>query len=365
MGTSKGRRLLESSGTDKGGLPQEVTCGWKPSSELEGKAKLGEARAGGAAGYLREMMGQSRQRPSHRTSGDAGEQPSPFREHPGLGSSWRRSGAGWRRRICPFVRRFRCILWVGPLFCLQPSAMWWTPLLLLLLLLLLSTAPRPSRAGPLQKAPVFQLTHQGPWGSGVGNATVSSCEGLPAAGVTTLTLANRGLERLPGCLPRVLRSLDGSHNLLRALSAPELGHLPRLQVLTLRHNRIAALRWGPGAPAGLHTLDLSYNLLEALPPCSGPVLPGLRTLALAGNPLRALQTGAFACFPALRLLNLSCTALGRGDHAGIADAAFTGAGGAPLAALEVLDLSGTFLRRGECGRPVSSPSGRRSGEKGL
>lgn len=123
--------------------------------------------------------------------------------------------------------------------------------------------------------------------------------------------------------------------------------------------------WGPGAPAGLHTLDLSYNLLEALPPCSGPVLPGLRTLALGGNPLRALQTGAFACFPALRLLNLSCTALGRGDHAGIADAAFAGAGGAPLAALEVLDLSGTFLRRGECGRRVSSPRGWRSGEKGL
>ncbi|XP_066869794.1 leucine-rich repeat neuronal protein 4 [Kogia breviceps] len=218
--------------------------------------------------------------------------------------------------------------------------MWWA-----LLLLLPSTAPRPSRAGPLQKAPVFQLTHQGPWGSGAGNATVSPCEGLPAAGVTTLTLANRGLERLPGCLPRALLSLDGSHNLLRALSAPELGHLPQLQVLTLRHNRIAALRWGPGAPAGLHTLDLSYNLLEALPPCSGHVLPGLRMLALAGNPLRALQTGAFACFPALRLLNLSCTALGRGDHAGIADAAFAGAGGAPLAALEVLDLSGTFLRR--------------------
>ncbi|TKC37773.1 hypothetical protein EI555_012490 [Monodon monoceros] len=286
---------------------------------------------------MREMMGQSRQGPSHRTSGDAGKQLSPFREHPG--SSWGRGGGGGGGAFAPSFG-------VSNAFNGLLSAMWWD---LLVLLLLPWTAPRPSRAGPLQKAPVFQLTHQGPWGSGAGNATVSPCEGLPAAGVTTLTLENRSLERLPGCLPRALHSLDGSHNLLRALSAPELGHLPRLQVLTLRHNRIAALRWGPGAPAGLHTLDLSYNLLEALPPCSGPVLPGLRTLALAGNPLRALQTGAFACFPALRLLNLSCTALGRGDHAGIADAAFAGAGGAPLAALEVLDLSGTFLRRVQSG----------------
>ncbi|XP_057560076.1 leucine-rich repeat neuronal protein 4 [Hippopotamus amphibius kiboko] len=227
--------------------------------------------------------------------------------------------------------------------------MWRALLLLLLLPPPPPTEPRPRRAGPLQKTAAFQLTHQGPWGSGAGNATVSPCGGLASAGVTTLTLANQSLERLPSCLPRTLRSLDGSHNLLRALSAPELGLLPRLQVLTLRHNRIAALRWGPGAPAGLHTLDLSYNLLAALPPCAGPVLPGLRALALAGNPLRALQPGAFACFPALRLLNLSCTALGRGDHAGISDSAFAGAGGAPLAALEVLDLSGTFLPRVQSG----------------
>lgn len=187
--------------------------------------------------------------------------------------------------------------------------------------------------------------------SGAGNATVLHCEGLAAAGVTTLTLANRSLERLPGRLRSTLRDLDGSQNLLRSLRAPELGHLPRLRVLNLLHNRIAAPRWGPGAPAGLRTLDLSYNLLAALPPCAGPELPSLRVLALAGNPQRALQPGASTCFPELRLLNLSCPALGRDDQEGIADATFTRAGGAPLAALEVLDLSGTFLPRGECGRP--------------
>lgn len=127
-----------------------------------------------------------------------------------------------------------------------------------------------------------------------------------------MTLANRNLERLPGCLPRTLRSLNASHNLLRALSASELGHLEQLQVLTLSHNRIAELRWGPGGPAGLHTLDLNYNQLAALTPCAGPALSSLRALALAGNPLQALQPRAFACFPALQLLNLSCTALGRG-----------------------------------------------------
>ncbi|VFV23097.1 Hypothetical predicted protein [Lynx pardinus] len=215
--------------------------------------------------------------------------------------------------------------------------MWWFLLPLLL---------RPSWAGPPQeRAPLFRLTQQGPWESGASNATVSPCEGLPVAGATTLTLANSSLERLPDCLPPTLRSLDGSHNLLRSLSAAELGHLPQLQVLTLRHNRMAALRWGPGGPAGLHTLDLSYNRLAALPPCAGPALPGLRSLELAGNPLRELQPGAFACLPALRLLNLSCTELGRDPGAGIADAAFAGAGGA----LEVLDLSGTSLEQVQSG----------------
>ncbi|XP_008571049.1 PREDICTED: leucine-rich repeat neuronal protein 4 [Galeopterus variegatus] len=221
---------------------------------------------------------------------------------------------------------------------------------LLLLLLLPPTVLRPSRAGPPQeRVPLLWLTQQSSWGSGGSNATGSPCEGLPTAGATALTLTNRSLERLPSCLPRTLSSLDGSHNLLSALSAPELGHLPQLQVLTLRHNRIAALRWGPGGPAALHTLDLSDNRLAALPPCAGTALRSLRALALAGNPLRALQPRAFACFPALQVLNLSSTELGRGGQGGIAEAAFAGAGGAPLAALEVLDLSGTFLERVESG----------------
>jgi hypothetical protein len=162
-----------------------------------------------------------------------------------------------------------------------------------------------------------------------------------------LILTNRSLERLPGCLARTLRSLDGSHNLLRALSVSELGRLTELQVLTLRHNRIATLRWGRRMPAGLHTLDLSYNLLAALPPCAGPALRSLRALVLAGNPLQVLQPRAFACFPALQLLNLSSSALGHSAQGGISEQAFTGAGGEPLATLEVLDLSGTYLERGE------------------
>ncbi|XP_019500130.1 PREDICTED: leucine-rich repeat neuronal protein 4 [Hipposideros armiger] len=220
--------------------------------------------------------------------------------------------------------------------------MWWALRLLLLLLLLPPTAAlNPSLARTSQeRTPLFRLIQQGPWGSGANNATSSPCEGLFAAGATTLTLANRSLERLPDCLPRALRILDCSSNLLRALSAPELGHLPQLQVLTLRRNRIAALRWGPGGPAGLHTLDLSYNRLTALPLCAEPALGRLRALDLAGNPLQALPPGAFACFPGLRLLNLSCTALGRGAQGDIADATF-----APLDTLEVLDLSGTFLTR--------------------
>ncbi|XP_010342079.3 leucine-rich repeat neuronal protein 4 isoform X2 [Saimiri boliviensis] len=217
-------------------------------------------------------------------------------------------------------------------------------------LLLLVVVLRPSWAGPPQeRVPLFRVTQQGPRGSSGSNATDSPCEGLPVAETTALSLANRSLERLPGCLPRTLRRLDASHNLLRALSASELRHLEQLQVLAVRHNRIAALRWGPGGPAGLRTLDLSCNQLAALPPCAGPALSSLRALALAGNPLQALQPRTFACFPALQLLNLSFTALGRGPQGGIAEAAFAGEDGAPLATLEVLDLSGTFLERVESG----------------
>ncbi|KAM9249263.1 leucine-rich repeat neuronal protein 4 [Dugong dugon] len=222
--------------------------------------------------------------------------------------------------------------------------MYWA---LLLLQLLLPWALLPSQAGPPQeRVPLFRLIRQGPWASGGNNATSSPCEGIPAAEATSFTLANRSLGRLPGCLPPALRSLDGSHNLLSALSAQDLGALPQLQVLTLRHNRIAELRWGPGGPAGLHTLDLSYNRLAALPRCAaGPALRRLHALHLAGNPLRALQPRAFSCFPALHFLNLSSTALGSGGQEAIAEAAFAGADGGALETLEVLDLSGTFLTR--------------------
>ena len=216
--------------------------------------------------------------------------------------------------------------------------MWWA-----LLLLLLPTARHLSLAGPhRQRAPLFRLTQQDPSGSGASNATGSPCEGLFPTGATTLTLVNRSLARLPSCLPSALRSLDGSHNLLSTLSASELGHLPQLQVLTLQHNHIGTLLWGPGWPAGLHTLDLNYNKLAALPPCAGPTLSSLRTLELAGNPLQSLPPGAFACFPALRLLNLSHTVLGSGAQVDIVNTAF-----AHLTTLEVLDLSGTLLKQGE------------------
>ncbi|XP_045689129.1 leucine-rich repeat neuronal protein 4 [Phyllostomus hastatus] len=216
---------------------------------------------------------------------------------------------------------------------------------LALLLSLLPTARALSLAGPLhQRVLLFRLTQQGPSESGASNTTDSPCEGLFPTGATTLTLANRSLARLPSCLPSSLRSLNGSHNLLSVLSASELGHLPQLQVLTLHHNRIGTLLWGPGWPTGLHTLDLGYNKLAALPPCAGPALSSLRTLELSGNPLQSLPPRAFACFPELRLLNLSRTALGSGAQMDIADTAF-----APLATLEVLDLSGTLLKQVQSG----------------
>ncbi|XP_036907570.1 leucine-rich repeat neuronal protein 4 [Sturnira hondurensis] len=216
---------------------------------------------------------------------------------------------------------------------------------LALMLFLLPPTRHLSLAWPHhQRAPLFRITQQGPSGIGASNTTSSPCEGLFPTGATTLTLANRSLTRLPSCLPRALRSLDSSHNLLSTLSASELSHLPQLQVLTLHHNRISTLLWDPGWPAGLHTLDLSYNKLAALPQCSGPTLSSLRALEFTGNPLRSLPPGAFACFPELRLLNLSRTALGSSAQVDIADTAF-----AHLATLEVLDLSGTLLKQVQSG----------------
>lgn len=203
-----------------------------------------------------------------------------------------------------------------------------------------------SLAGLSQETiPLFRLTHQGPWDNQDSHTVTNSpCEGLPAAGATTLTLANRSLERLPSCLPHTLRILDGSHNLLRTFGGPEFGRLPELHMLTLNHNRISTLHWGHGMPAMLQELDLSHNLLAALPPCAGPPVLNLRSLALEANPLRALQPRTFACFPALQLLNLSCSEL---SH--IAQEAFVREDGGPLATLEILDLSSTRLERVESG----------------
>ncbi|XP_003476448.2 leucine-rich repeat neuronal protein 4 [Cavia porcellus] len=222
-----------------------------------------------------------------------------------------------------------------------------------LYLLLLTVTCRAS-AEPLQESVLFSRFT--PHSSGGDNATTSPCEGLPAAGATAWTLANRSLEHLPRCLPRALHNLDVSHNLLRALSAAELSLLPELQVLTVHHNRISTLRWGPGGPTGLHTLDLSYNQLDALPPCSGPSLLSLRVLDLAGNPLRALPPLAFVCFPALQRLNLSYTELGLGAQGGIAPGAFAGEAGEPLAKLNILDLSGTHVQQIEPGWMRSLPN---------
>ncbi|EHB14242.1 Leucine-rich repeat neuronal protein 4 [Heterocephalus glaber] len=218
------------------------------------------------------------------------------------------------------------------------------------LLLLLLTVQRQSEAGPHQeKASGFGLAPQRSPGSGGSTATTSPCEGLPAAGATAWTLANRNLERLPRCLPRTLQSLDCSHNQLHALSVGELSHLPELQELTLHHNSIATLRWGLRAPPGLRVLDLSYNRLNKLPQCLIPPRHTPSVLELAGNPLRELPARAFVCFPALQQLNLSSTELGGGAQGGIARAAFAGAAGEPLATLKVLDLSGTHLQQIESG----------------
>ncbi|KAL1786968.1 leucine-rich repeat neuronal protein 4 [Sigmodon hispidus] len=223
---------------------------------------------------------------------------------------------------------------------------WMPPLLLLLQPLLPLMMVRSQSLVRLSREtiPLFRLTQQEPWDNHDSHTISSPCQGLPTTGATTLSLANRSLERLPSCLPHTLRSLDGGHNLLRVFGGPEFGRLRELRVLNLNHNLISTLQWDGGTPAGLLELDLSHNLLTALPACSGPLVSNLSSLSLAGNPLQVLQSRTFACFPALQLLNLSCSDLGH-----IAQEAFAREDGRSLVALEVLDLSGTLLERVESG----------------
>ncbi|XP_029817528.1 leucine-rich repeat neuronal protein 4 [Manacus vitellinus] len=227
------------------------------------------------------------------------------------------------------------------------------PGLLVLSLLLGSTAAGPvSRAEPAASRDVttfFQLAQEDPWENV--NLTSMSCEDRKNRTWITLQLTNSSLTAFPVCLPEALETLDLSNNLLEEVNGSEIANLPRLRVLSLRHNHLWAVSWGPEALSSLLKLDLSFNKLSSVPSCHSSALPNLRWLSLAGNPLLEIQPLAFSCSPQLQVLNLSATLLGQEDSRGIRESAFAistaprEATDRPGNSIHVLDLSGTFLEK--------------------
>ncbi|KAJ7398900.1 Fermitin family 1 [Pitangus sulphuratus] len=227
------------------------------------------------------------------------------------------------------------------------------PGLLILSLLVGSTTSGPvSRAEPAASRDVttfFQLAQENPWENV--NLTSMSCEHRKNRTWITLQLTNSSLTAFPVCLPEALETLDLSNNLLEELNGSEVANLPRLRVLSLRHNHLWAVSWGPEALSSLLKLDLSFNKLSSVPSCHSSALPSLRWLSLAGNPLLEIQPLAFSCSPQLQVLNLSATLLGQEDGRGIRESAFAistaprEATDRPGNSISVLDLSGTFLEK--------------------
>ncbi|NXU12972.1 LRRN4 protein, partial [Pardalotus punctatus] len=222
--------------------------------------------------------------------------------------------------------------------------------LLILSLLVGTTAYGPvSRAASRDVTPFFQLAQEDTWENV--NLTSMSCEDQKNRTWITLQLTNSSLTTFPVCLPEALETLDLSNNLLEEVNGTEIANLPRLRILSLRHNLLWSVRWGAEALSSLLKLDLSFNKLSSVPSCHSSGLPNLRWLSLAGNPLIEIQPLAFSCYPQLQVLNLSATLLGQDDSRGIRESAFAistdpnEALNRPGNSINVLDLSGTFLEK--------------------
>ncbi|XP_026701996.1 leucine-rich repeat neuronal protein 4 [Athene cunicularia] len=225
--------------------------------------------------------------------------------------------------------------------------------LLILSLLVGNTASGPvSRAESAASRDVttfFQLAREDPWENV--NLTSMSCEDRKNRTWITLQLTNSSLTAFPVCLTETLETLDLSNNLLEEVNGMEIANLPRLRVLSLRHNHLQAVSWGAEALSSLLSLDLSFNKLSSVPSCHSSALPNLRWLSLAGNPLIEIQPLAFSCYPQLQFLNLSATLLGWDDSRGIRESAFaistspSEATNRPGSTINMLDMSGTFLEK--------------------
>lgn len=197
---------------------------------------------------------------------------------------------------------------------------------------------------------LFQLVKQTLWEENVSLTSLSCAEqSTQHQRWTSLRLKNRNLTSFPACLPELLENLDLSTNLLTELNSQNLTYLPKLQVLSLRQNKIQQVTWGASSLPSLQFLDLSFNFLSVVPACRTSSLANLTWLSLAGNPIAEIQAFDFACYPHLQFLNLSSTWLGQEGQEGIGENAFAmtllpgDTNERAENAISVLDLSATAL----------------------
>ncbi|XP_075720642.1 leucine-rich repeat neuronal protein 4 [Rhinoderma darwinii] len=162
-------------------------------------------------------------------------------------------------------------------------------------------------------------------------------------------LQNQNLKVLPTCLPRTIEDLDLSFNNITVIGDQDMVELSNLRILSLSHNQIKDIHWRIHVLAKLESLDLSNNLLSYVPKCL--MLKNLKKLSLAENPILLIHPFGFTCFPNLMSLNLSMTWIGIHPSVDIEESSFalnvTQAQEDSLKSLQLLDLSGTYIRRVE------------------
>nr|KAG8542288.1 hypothetical protein GDO81_027025 [Engystomops pustulosus] len=130
------------------------------------------------------------------------------------------------------------------------------------------------------------------------------------------------LTSIPSTLPRQMKGLDLSNNLIQTISDDELKPYENLRVLWLTRNEIHTIsRNCFQSLNNLEELDLSYNKLPSLSPTWFAGLEKLRHLNLLGNHYTTLgETPMFSTLPAMRNLKVGNThfvALHKQDFVGV------------------------------------------------
>lgn len=168
----------------------------------------------------------------------------------------------------------------------------------------------------------------------------------PLSSIETIDLTNNRLvdledlglsSRAPVQCPVNVRTLDVSHNSLRAMTPGSLASTSLLTALLAQNNQVAVL--DVTALQGLRLLqviDLSSNRLAALPPHLFRDNADLREINLANNSIGTIHLSVFRNLTKLERLDLSRNRL---DENWIKEDMFS-----DLTALKVLDLSHNHLK---------------------